>query len=292
MPAASMLQRCLLAVAALVVVAAGSAAAWRLPITRSLSIPPPVRVSDPARAALKLEAAVRAAHRVTDSQVDRVLATAEDALEAGAGEEALALLWRAAALRPDDIRIMFMAAQGLDVTGRTAVALQAYETLIAQMATMPPGQGEDANMWAMQLRYVLQKILVSYVTLRQPVAAQQAFAAARTALPQAVHWRSGWQVPSTYDPQLRAQPWHNASEYKDLRVLQASYTVVRAELDAFLAQHEFDHLMEDYSLQSKDGAWREVMLWQHGKFNETSCAHFPRTCALVRDLPSVSQGTR
>jgi hypothetical protein len=243
--------------------------------------------------------------RLSEAQMLPLYDLLENVFVAGALESGLELAMQAQRARPEDESLQFMVAQALDTSGRLSAAVASYERRlvhvlpeaveIAQRNAARAGtRNHDALMEDVEIvrlvRYILQKLLVIYASLRRPDDLRETFALVKSLAPGLVLWQSPWQLPSQkYDPQRLAQPWHDPRDFPDALALKANFKVIRGELDAFLrAGHRFDGLQGDHTLQRRDGDWREFMLWQHGVYNQTSCASFPRTCKLVSTLPSVS----
>jgi hypothetical protein len=228
----------------------------------------------------------------------------ENVFFAGALESGMELALRAQRARPADDSLHFMVTQALDTSGRLSAAVAGYERELVRLlpeaieaakggaprgGTHGHSAGLESDKTLQFLRYLLQKLLVIYASLRRPDELRSTFALVKGQAPGLVLWTSPWQLPSqNYDPRIPAQPWHDPQDFPDALTLKANFKMIRGELDTFLREgNRFDGLQGDHTLQRRDGDWREIMLWQRGVYNQTSCASFPRTCKLVSTLESV-----
>jgi aspartate beta-hydroxylase len=99
------------------------------------------------------------------------------------------------------------------------------------------------------------------------------------------------QRPRFYIPDLTAQPWHDPKTLPWMQRFVDAYDVIRAELDAFLAQQRIqfrDYVGPILHERADAGEWHVLYLRYRDHRWDGNCRMFPRMMSLVDAIPRRS----
>jgi len=104
------------------------------------------------------------------------------------------------------------------------------------------------------------------------------------------------QIPSIYIPGVPAQMFYNAHDLPWAAQLEAATPIIRAELEALLAQdaqaHNPNGGFQPYvGLTGKTHTyWNTYILFLNGQKHEANCARCPQTVRILESLPRLDKG--
>eukprot|EP00035_Acanthoeca_spectabilis_P032686 m.19926 g.19926 ORF g.19926 m.19926 type:complete len:374 (+) comp5502_c0_seq2:220-1341(+) len=84
--------------------------------------------------------------------------------------------------------------------------------------------------------------------------------------------------------------WHEPSAYAASAALEAAFEIIAAEVLGLEDSSKYVMNQEDETLVGK-GAWSELRLYDQYSdvWNATNCARLPKTCSVLRTIPSFSE---
>lgn len=117
---------------------------------------------------------------------------------------------------------------------------------------------------------------------------QEARETAELAVRQGV-WDHPQQRPREHIPGLATRPVHDPSQFWFVGFLEEQYPQIRAEVEQVLdtaAGHAQG--VADGAALLRQGAWEQAPLFKDGQWQEQTCALFPVTTAILREIPEVT----
>ncbi|GIH03452.1 hypothetical protein Rhe02_15190 [Rhizocola hellebori] len=109
---------------------------------------------------------------------------------------------------------------------------------------------------------------------------------AETAVRQGL-WADASQRPIDYWPEGGHQPVYEPSDYWFVGHLENSYSAIRSEIDALLADDRPGFAPVDEPLLGK-GKWDQVVLYEAGRRQERACELFPVTASVIEQIPEAT----
>jgi len=93
------------------------------------------------------------------------------------------------------------------------------------------------------------------------------------------------QQPYIFFPGIEAKAFYDPNEFEFTKVLEDNFDVIRAEVDAVLADggRGFKSFRGEYATEEK--YWNTFNLWIQGRKIEENCARVPRTTEILESLP-------
>ena len=93
------------------------------------------------------------------------------------------------------------------------------------------------------------------------------------------------QQPYIFVPGIPAHTFYDPSEFEWAKILEDNYDVIRAELDAVLADGGKGFTFYRSELVTDEKYWNNFNFFLQGKKIEENCARMPRTTAILESLP-------
>jgi beta-hydroxylase len=91
--------------------------------------------------------------------------------------------------------------------------------------------------------------------------------------------------------ELPLQPFYEPSQFPWVAPLEASWTAIRAELDAVLAHREalpnFQDISTDQYQLTDDDRWKTFFFYGYGFRSDANCARCPETTRLIEAVPGM-----
>lgn len=106
------------------------------------------------------------------------------------------------------------------------------------------------------------------------------------------HWTDVWDVHIQL-PNIRQKAFWDPAEVPWLAGISAQWREIREELDRYIDSQEhpdagWAHQPESEHIAGSAGAWNSVELAMNGQWRRACSAHFPKTCAMLRDRPELN----